>query len=120
MRKLVCLLFLALCLPLAAADMTRLTVHVTNTENKPVGNASVVVKFIKGRSKVNLKKIQKSWELRTSQEGTVSIPQLPQGEVLIQVIAKNYQTFGEKFDVAENEKTLEIKLNPPQEQYSAH
>ena len=37
----------------------------------------------------------------------------------MQVIAKNYQTFGENFDVDEEQKTLEIKLNPPQPQYSA-
>ena len=120
MRKLLCLLLLVLCLPLAAADMTRLTVRVINMEGKPVGNASVIVKFVHGRSKVKLTKIRKSWELRTSQEGTVSIPQLPQGEVLIQVIAKNYQTFGKIFEVDQEEKTIEIQLNPPQAQFSAH
>jgi hypothetical protein len=36
------------------------------------------------------------------------------------VIAKGYQTFGQVFDVKEEEKTLEVKLNPPQAQYSVH
>jgi hypothetical protein len=36
------------------------------------------------------------------------------------VIAKNYQTFGDNFDVDEDQKTVEIKLKPPQAQYSAH
>jgi hypothetical protein len=36
------------------------------------------------------------------------------------VIAKGYQTFGDTFDVDEDERTIEIKLNPPQKQYSSH
>jgi hypothetical protein len=38
----------------------------------------------------------------------------------VQVIAKGYQTFGNTFEVEEEEKTIEVKLNPPQPQYSAH
>jgi hypothetical protein len=48
------------------------------------------------------------------------IPSIPKGKVLIQIIASNYQTFGQTFDVTEDERTIEIKLNPPQAQYSAH
>jgi hypothetical protein len=77
------------------------------------------VKFVAGRS-IKLTKIRKSWELRTSQEGMARIPEIPQGKILIQVIAKNYQTFGETFDVQEQERTVEVQLNPPQQQYSAH
>jgi len=44
----------------------------------------------------------------------------PQGDILIQVIAKNYQTFGETFAVDEEQKTIEIKLKQPQSQYTAH
>lgn len=119
MRKLIVILLMSAVLPLAAADMTKLTVHVTNDVDKPVGNASVIVKFIAGRS-IKLTKIRKSWELRTSQEGEVSIPEIPQGKILIQVIAKNYQTFGKTFDIEEPEKTVEVKLNLPQPQYSVH
>lgn len=101
--------------------MTKLRVEVTNLEGKPVVRASVIVKFVEGRSAVKFgKKIRKSWEMRTNQDGVANIPELPQGKILIQVIAKNYQTFGQAFDVNEDEKTIEIKLKPPQPQYSAH
>jgi hypothetical protein len=40
--------------------------------------------------------------------------------VVIQVIAKGYQTHGDTYEIAEPEKTIEIKLNPPQPQYSVH
>lgn len=58
--------------------------------------------------------------MRTNQEGVASIPPLPQGTFLVQVTAKGYQTFGQKIDIKEEEKTIEVKLNAPQPQYSAH
>jgi len=101
--------------------MTILNIVVKNDAGKPVEHAGVVVRFIKGHSLVKLGKgIRKEWELQTNQEGVAKIPPIPQGTILIQVIAKNYQTFGDNFDVDEERKTLEIKLKPPQPQYSAH
>jgi hypothetical protein len=113
---------LGLAWPLAAdLPMTRLRIEVRNYNNKPVERASVVVRFVEGRAPAKLgKKIVTQWELRTNQDGVVKVPPIPQGKILIQVIAKGYQTFGQTFDVAEEEKTIEIKLNPPQPQYSAH
>jgi uncharacterized GH25 family protein len=116
------LVFLAaLALPLsAAAPMTTLTIHVTSKSGKPVEDASVIVKFVKGHSVVKLgKSIRREWEMRTNQQGSVKIPPIPQGQILIQVIAKDYQTFGQTFDIDEEQKTVEITLNPPQPQYSA-
>jgi uncharacterized GH25 family protein len=121
MWKSLVLLLLLVSVPLAAADQTKLTIAVTDLQGKPVDRASVIVKFVEGRSKAKLgMKIRTEWETKTNQEGTVSIPAIPQGKILIQIIAKNYQTFGQIFDIQEEEKTVEIKLNPPQQQYSAH
>src|ERR1700704_373277 len=104
--------------PLTAAPMTKLRIEVRNAEDKPVDRASVIVQFVEGRSIVKLgKKIQTRWELKTNQEGVAKIPTIPQGKIRIQVYAKQYQTFGEVFDVDEEEKTLRVKLNPPQPQY---
>jgi len=111
-----------LALPLPAdPPMTRLRIEVRNHNGKPVDRASVVVRFVEGRSPAKLgKKIITQWEVRTNQEGIVKIPPIPQGKILVQVIAKGYQTFGQTFEVAEEEKTIEVKLNPPQPQYSVH
>jgi len=104
-----------------AAEMTKLTVSVKNDSGKPVDRAGVIVRFVQGRNYIKLgKKIRTTYELRTNQEGEASIPEIPQGTIRVQVIAKGYQTFGKDFEVTEPEKTLEIKLNPPQPQYSAH
>ncbi len=92
-----------------------------NIYDKPVERASVVVKFVKGRSKLKFgKKIRTNWELRTNQEGVAQIPPIPQGKVVVMVIAKGYQTFGQEFEIEEEEKTIEVKLNPPQPQFTAH
>ena len=105
-------------LTLSAADPTKLTVHVTSAVNgKPVDRASVIVRFKSGLN-VNLKKIQTSWETKTNQDGIVTLPSMPQGRIQIQIIAANYQTFGDMFVTDKPEQTIEIKLNPPQPQYS--
>lgn len=111
--------------PLAAEEeddgTTRLRIEVKNLHDKPVERASVIVKFVEGRSVVKFgKKIRTRWELRSNNEGVARVPPIPQGKILVQVIAKGYQTFGETYDVDETEKTIEVKLNPPQPQYSAH
>jgi hypothetical protein len=104
---------------LLAVDTTTLTVHVTNQNGNPVDNASVIVRFVSGKL-VKLNKTHNEWELRTTQEGNAKTPPLPQGKILIQVIAKNYQTYGQTFDVEVDAKVIEVVLNPPQKQYSAH
>jgi short-subunit dehydrogenase len=58
--------------------------------------------------------------LRSNQEGEAKIPAIPQGKIKILVNAKGYQTFGEVMEINEEQKTVEVKLNPPQPQYSAH
>jgi hypothetical protein len=115
-------LLIGLGAPLVAGPpMTAITVKVTTLSGRPIDQASVVVNFVSGHAKLKLgKKIITHWELHTTQEGLVKIPQIPQGKIQIQVIASNYQTFGQIFDIDEPEKTVEIKLNPPQSQYSAH
>src|SRR5215212_5018964 len=81
----------------AGAQTTKLRIEVKNVDGKPIDRASVLVKFVEGRSIVKLgKKIRTSWELKTNQEGVASIPPVPQGKILVQIIAKNYQTFGQK------------------------
>jgi hypothetical protein len=87
---------------------------------KPLDRADVIVRFVKGRSAFKIKKIRTTWEMRTNQEGLAKVPEIPQGSIKVDVIAKGYQTFSQTYDVDEEEKTIEIKLNPPQEQYSAH
>jgi 5-hydroxyisourate hydrolase-like protein (transthyretin family) len=101
-----------------AAESTKLTVQVNSAATgKPVDRASVLVRFRHGRG-VNLKKVLTSWETKTNQEGKVTIPSIPQGEITVQVIANNFQTFGDIYQLDQPTQTISIKLNPPQAQYS--
>lgn len=103
-----------------AAEMTRLQVVVKNLDGKPVEHAAVILKFVSSTAKIKIGKATTTWEARTNQDGILKVPSMPQGKIQVQVIAKGFQTFGQVFQVNEADKTIEIKLNPPQQQYSAH
>ncbi|HEX4276722.1 MAG TPA: hypothetical protein VHZ74_15295 [Bryobacteraceae bacterium] len=119
MRTLVVTALLALSLPLFGASGTRLTVQVTAADTgKPIDRASVIVRFRHGLNPVKMKKMITSWETKTGQQGTVAIPEMPMGEITIQIIAQHYQTFGDVYELTMPEQTVAIKLNPPQPQYS--
>ena len=105
----------------AATPMTTLRIEVSSDTGRPLDRASVIVRFVKGRSIVKLgKNVITHWEMRTNSEGWVKIPSIPQGAIRIQVIAHGYQTFGQIYDVAEEERTIQVKVNVPQKQFSSH
>lgn len=122
MRKLVVLLLLlAARLPsFADSDLTKLTIKVTDERGKPIDRANVRIVFKQGRRKLTMKKIRRSWELKTTQEGMATIPEIPKGDIMVQVTAKFRQSYGETLTVEEDEKTVEVTLQPPQAPYSVH
>lgn len=119
MRRLLLIVILAVT-SLTAKDLTKIKVVVTNERGKPVDRAAVIVRF-EGRSISKLgKKVRTSWEMRSGQDGGVEVPELPKGMILVQVIAKGYQTYGKRFDVDQDERTLEVTVADPQKQFSVH
>jgi Flp pilus assembly secretin CpaC len=120
MRKLLlwALLLCSLSLIAGTPPGTKLTVQVSSAlSGKGIDRASVIVHFTEGRN-INLKKIRTTWETKTNQQGSVSIPEIPQGKITLQIIAENYQTYGNVYELNQPEQTISIKLNPPQAQYS--
>ena len=100
---------------------TTISVEVTNQFDKPVENAAVILDFLGSHQVTKLGKRKPiHWEVRTNLEGVAHFPPVPQGTVQLQVITKQYQTYGKKLDVDTEEKKLEIRLNAPQKQYSVH
>ncbi len=98
------------------APMTKLHLRVLNGEGKPVGNASVYVRFYTDagfRHRHSLAEL----DLKTNQDGTVKVPPVPQGKILIQVIATGWHTFGKWYDVEQDQDSIEIKLEPPPHWY---
>ncbi len=120
MRYLLLLLGLAGIQAWAGPPMSKVTVHVVSAETgKPIDRANVVIKLESSRSPLRLyRKMVTNWETSTNQEGNVTLPEVPQGKIRVQVIAKNYQTFGDILPVDQEVQTLEIKLKPPQPQYT--
>lgn len=121
-RVLLIALFLTACVAsVASAPETKVIVSVKNQFDKPVENAAVILDFLGSHQIMKLGKRKPiHWEVHTNLEGVASFPPIPQGTIQLQIIKKDYQTFGNKFDVDTEEKKIEIKLNAPQKQYSAH
>lgn len=113
----------ALLLPgnMLADSKSTLSVEVTNQFDKPVDNATVILDFLSTHqvSRFGFRK-PIHWEVHTNQQGKAHFPPVPFGTVQVQVITTKYQTFGKKVDLDSDEKKLDVKLQPPQGQYSAH
>ena len=95
----------------------RLRIQVKSDNDKPVANASVYVRYnIPG----NLLRKEKMAELdlKTNGDGTARVPAVPQGKILIQVIAPGWHTYGKWYDIVDkSEEFIEIKLEPPHRWY---
>jgi hypothetical protein len=115
------ILFMFSLVLVASSPKTTITIEVRNQFDKPVDNAAVILDFL-GSHQITKLGMRKGmhWELRTNQQGIAHFPPIPYGTVQVQVITKKYQTFGQKFDIDTEEKKIDVKLNPPQQQYSAH
>jgi hypothetical protein len=123
--KLFRLLMPALLLAALAAygdtPLTKLVIQVKSQAGRPIEGAEVVVNFTEGRSALNLgRNVRTSYDLHTNQAGEAKIPSIPQGKIRFLVSAHGYQTYGQVLEIKEEEKTVEIVLNPPQPQYSVH
>jgi len=115
--------FLGLAMALHADDLTKLTVVVKTQAGRPVDRAEVIVRWkanAKHPRRSYGKNVARQFDVRTDQEGQVEVPAIPQGNILIQVNAKGYQTYGKVFKIEEEEKAIDVLLDPPQQQYSAH
>lgn len=92
---------------------TRLRIEITDPNDKPVANASVYVRFNQTGGPLQKDKLAEL-NLKTNEDGSVKVPGIPQGKIMIQVIAKGWHTFGKWYDINKSEETVQIKLqNPP-------
>lgn len=97
------------------APTTRLKIHITGND-KPISNATVYVRFNVAGGFLRKDKLAEL-DLKTNEDGSVKVPDIPRGKVLVQVIAKGWHTYGEWHDVDGDEQTIEIKLKPPPHWY---
>jgi hypothetical protein len=81
-----------------------------------VGNASVYVRFNQTVGLLHKDKLVEM-NFKTNEDGSVKVPEIPQGKVLIQVVAKGWHTYGKWYDIEKPEDTVQIKLDPPPRWY---
>jgi hypothetical protein len=107
---------------LMARPATQIRVEVKNPSGKPVERAAVILDFLGSHHQIFKlgKREAKHWEIRTNLQGVANFPSIPQGTIRLQVIAKDFQTFGKNYDIDESQKTIEIGLKAPQKQYSVY
>lgn len=94
---------------------TKLRIHVTAAD-KPIGNASVYVRFPVAGGLLHKDKLAEL-NLKTNEDGSVKVPDIPRGKILIQVVAKGWKTYGKWYDIDTDAMTVEIKLEPPAHWY---
>jgi hypothetical protein len=93
---------------------TQLEIEVrTQKGDKPVGNASVYVRFPEKPGSDKLTEL----DLKTNEDGKVRVPPIPRGRIMVQVVAEGKKPFGEWYDVEERQKTIAIYLEPPAHWY---
>jgi len=95
---------------------TRLKIRVTDKSGKPVSNASVYIRFHEGGGLLHHDKLAEL-DLKTNQDGSVKVPPVPQGKIMIQIIATGWHTFGQWYDVQKEEESISIQLAPPPHWY---
>ncbi len=94
----------------------RLTIVVTGGDDKqPVDSASVYVRYVTERKLAKDKKIEMN--LKTNLQGVCHVPDIPKGKFIIQVIADGWKTYGEYYDVNQDEQTINIALVRPPKWY---
>jgi uncharacterized GH25 family protein len=99
-----------------AQATVRLKIVVTGNNGNPVQNASVYVRYKLPDGLFHKDKMAEL-DLKTASDGSVKVPPVPQGKVLIQVIAPGWHTYGKWYDFDKDEDSVEIKLAPPTHWY---
>jgi hypothetical protein len=94
----------------------KLRITVVDPKGNPVDNASVYVRFNEAGGLFHKDKLAEL-SFKTNQQGALKVPEVPQGRVMVQVIAKNWHTFGQWYDVNQDEQVIAIKLEPPVKWY---
>jgi hypothetical protein len=97
---------------------SRLKISVVAADtNKPIGNASVYIRYAEGKTFFTHKDKEAEMNFKTNQDGTVKVPDVPRGKTLIQIVAPGWHTYGKYYDIEKDEEAIQIKLDRPPKWY---
>ena len=96
--------------------VSRIVVTVLRNDNDtPIRNAHVIFHPVEGT------KEKGGMELKTNEDGVAVMTIIPIGEtVLLQVIAKGYETYGGRYTIEKADVAMHIKMKLPGQQYSVY
>ena len=95
---------------------TRIRIEVTGgDDNRPVADASVYLRFQENPRDQKGKMLELN--LKTSSEGVALVPEIPQGHILIQIVAQGWKTYGEWHEINQAEQTVGIHIVRPTTKY---
>jgi hypothetical protein len=94
----------------------KLRIQVSGADGKPVGNASVYIRYNEPGGLFHKDKLAEL-NFKTNQDGSVKVTDVPQGKILIQVVAKGWHTYGKWYEFNTDSETVQIKLDPPPHWY---
>lgn len=100
----------------AANEEVRLEVAITAEKTgDPITNATVYLKYQEKRFLRKDKKLE--FSSKTNDEGKAVFPPVPEGRVLVQIVAKGWKTYGKYYEIEGPKQTLEVKLQPVKRWY---
>lgn len=99
-----------------SGEGVRVEVVLTSEESgEPISGASVYLKFKQKRLFRRDKKTE--WSVKTNKNGRAIFPAVPEGNALVQIVAKGWKTYGKYHDLEGPKHVLEIKLKTPKKWY---
>ena len=100
----------------AGSPTVKLRIQVTNPSDKPISNASVYVRYNESGGFLHHDKLAEL-DLKTNEDGSVKVPPIPQGKIMIQVVTPGWHTFGKWYEIEKDEELVQIKLEAPHRWY---
>lgn len=91
-------------------------VVLKDDNGKPVRNAAVVLHPVGKHDKQS----KTGFELKTDADGKTHFDGIPYGPLRVQVIAHGFQTFGNDYQIDQQNQEITIRLKRPQGQYSIY
>ncbi|HUK29708.1 MAG TPA: hypothetical protein VLV89_01255 [Candidatus Acidoferrum sp.] len=95
-----------------ATLLTRLRIEVTaGDKSDPLAQASVYVRYVVKHTMGKDENVEMN--IKTSQQGIAIANGIPRGDVLVQVIADGWKTYGQWYVATDDEQTIKIHLVKP-------
>lgn len=110
-----CLALLALQVPARAQTVERTSVTVMVKDaasDQPMPNARLTLIFKEPRKLKRDKGL--SFSAKTNPQGRYKFVHIPKGTIRVVVTAERHQSFGQDFEIEQDDPVLEVKLKKPQ------